>query len=222
MRRQKATGSLELLFIRHAQSVANDRGKLAGRLEPNPLSEKGMEQARKLAPLLSEFKPTRVISSPLSRCQQTASLAWKGDLEISEKLIEMDYGRWSGKSLKRLALLPSWKKIQRDPLSFRFPGGESFAECELRLRSLIESLMERGSGRVVVITHGDVIRIMINSLLGRPFNSFQHLQIVPASHSHLSIDLSGVKPLGARIHYLNRTAYSNVAAPMTGYQVGGE
>ncbi|MFM7463524.1 MAG: histidine phosphatase family protein [Actinomycetota bacterium] len=221
--RMKDGKVLELLLIRHAASIANIKGKLAGRVEPNRLSPEGVKQAEQLSSLIEEFKPTRSISSPLIRCQQTLKHAGVKGFETSEEIIEMDYGRWSDKSLKRLALLPGWKKVQRDPLAFRFPGGESFEECRSRLASFRAGFRFWQGERIVLCSHGDIIRILINDLLGRDFAHFQQLHIFPASFSRLQIEFPRGKEQGvARFLYLNRIAAPAPVATAKGYQVGGD
>lgn len=222
MRKKEGRG-LELLVIRHATSIANTKGKLAGRVEPNPLSPEGKKQAEQLTSLIEDFNPTRTITSPLTRCKQTLEHAGVKGFEVCDEIVEMDYGRWSNKSLKRLALLPGWKKVQRDPLSFRFPGGESFEECKSRIETFRSRLRHWEGERIVLCSHGDIIRILINDLLGREFALFQQLHIFPASYSRIQIDFPKEKVNGvARFLYLNRVASPPPIAPAKGYQVGGE
>lgn len=220
---KKSGRSLDLLVIRHATSMANTKGKLAGRIEPNPLSPEGRKQAQGLSHLIADFKPTRSISSPLIRCRETMELAGVKGYETSDEIMEMDYGKWSDKSLKRLSLLPSWKKVQRDPLGFRFPGGESFEECRERISSFRSRFFGWGGERIVICSHGDIIRILINELLGRDFASFQQLQIFPASFSRLQIEFSRESQSQTpRLLYFNRVASTPPIASGKGFQVGGE
>ena len=203
--------------------MANSKGKLAGRIEPNPLSPEGEKQAENLHELIKDFKPTKSLSSPLIRCRQTLEFAGVRASQTVDEIMEMDYGKWSDKSLKRLALLPGWKKVQQDPLGFRFPGGESFVECRSRIANFRSRFAEWQGERILVCSHGDIIRILINELLGRHFADFQQLQIYPASYSRFQIDFdrSG-REITARILYLNRVASTPPVANAKRFQVGGE
>lgn len=58
-------------MLRHAQSVANTKGILAGQDNSVQLSKHGHKQAQMLAPYLSKLKINRIYSSPLTRCIQT-------------------------------------------------------------------------------------------------------------------------------------------------------
>ena len=62
-----------IYLLRHAQSVANTKGILAGQDNSVELSKDGHKQAQLLAPYLSTIKMNRVYSSPLTRCIQTIS-----------------------------------------------------------------------------------------------------------------------------------------------------
>ena len=48
--------------------------------------------------------------------------------QVDDRLIECDYGDWTGKPLKDLAKDPLWKVVQTQPSAARFPDGESLAE----------------------------------------------------------------------------------------------
>ena len=196
---------LTLLVIRHAKSTANAKNILAGRSDPTPLTSKGFLEARALSDVVKEFNPEQVISSPLLRCRQTVAEAGISDVILDERLIEMDYGRWTGRKIRPLSLTPSWKRIQQDASNFVFPDGEGFLDAKERINALIADLREDGSSRVALFTHGDIARILINSLLGRELNSFQQIQISTSSHSRLSlIPATRSRDAQTIIHYLNR------------------
>lgn len=196
---------LTFLVIRHAKSTANAKNVLAGRSDPTPLTSEGFVEARALHDVLKEFDPQQVISSPLLRCRQTFSEAGLNKVTLDERLIEMDYGRWTGRKLKALAATQSWKRIRQDPRSFVFPDGEGFVDAERRINELLDDLQKGGSERVALFTHGDIARILINSLLGRELNAFQQIQIATSSHSKLTlIPATRAGNPQTVIHYLNR------------------
>ena len=63
-----------IVLVRHGTTEQNVRGLLLGRADPS-LSADGVEQARILAALLErEGRPTRVVTSPLRRCRETAEV----------------------------------------------------------------------------------------------------------------------------------------------------
>jgi probable phosphoglycerate mutase len=185
----RAIKPTELLLIRHGQSTANSKGILAGRDESIELSELGLMQAKQLANFLSEKKVDRIYSSPLKRCLQTITPLGKSvgkKVLLEESFIEMHYGDWSGEKLSKLAKKPEWKTIQENPGSFTFPGGESFKGMQQRVKKRIPEILLPGK-TIVVCSHGDVIKMILASLMGLKLNDFQQFVIEPASISILSI-----------------------------------
>ncbi|MDH5314716.1 MAG: histidine phosphatase family protein, partial [Actinomycetota bacterium] len=108
-------------------------------------------------------------------------------------LIEMHAGSWTGKSLSRLRRTKAWVEIQQRPEEFRFPGGgESFAEARRRAVEELHAIAKRHRrGRVVVATHGDILRVMLADLTGAPLRRFQRIVVDPASISVVTIDRDG-------------------------------
>lgn len=219
------------LIVRHGESVANLNGTLAGRIDPTPLTSRGRAAARGLAEVLANFKPELILVSPLLRCRETIENAGIRDYRIEERLIEMDYGRWSGRKLARLSKDSKWPQIQKEPQTFTFPGGESFSDAWDRLRDLKAEINQRRERHIALISHGDISRMMITALLGRPLQSFQRILIEPASHSLLIEDPNSDGAHGATVGYLNRVPGSEAKSPSPGrrttparhgYMPGGE
>ena len=93
-------------LLRHAQSVANTKGILAGQDDSVELSKDGFKQSKELANYLLTLKVSQVYCSPLTRCIQTITPFMKAnpkiEFHIEPELIEMNYGDWSGKKLRTL------------------------------------------------------------------------------------------------------------------------
>lgn len=213
---------VQILIVRHAESEANLSGVLAGRIDPTPLTRKGKNAARALKPILELFDPQAVFVSPMLRCRQTASLAGYQDFIIDDRLLEMDYGSWSGRKLKMLSRRKEWKSIQQSPTTFEFPKGESFRNASERINDFINSALDGSLTRITLFTHGDIARIMINQMMGRELNDFQKIMIEPGSHSLLVADRRDWRS-SMTIGYLNRLPESIATRRgPTDFQVGGE
>lgn len=150
-----------MLLIRHAQSVWNVEGRWQGHADP-PLSETGIEQAHAAAARVGMVDA--VVSSDLERARRTAALLIPTCTATEEPALrEYDVGRWSG--LTRAEIEAAWP----DELA-RFdsghlagpPGAEPRPEFEARVLGALTRLgrdwLEAGLDRVVVVTHGGVIR----------------------------------------------------------------
>jgi broad specificity phosphatase PhoE len=148
---------------------------LYGRTGGIPLDHRGQAQAERLADRFEGVKLTALYSSPLQ-------------LEERDELLEMDAGTWTGKPLKRLRHLKAWHEVQTSPSTFRFPGGESFAEARERVVAEIERIAKRHRhGRVAVATHGDIVRVLLNHYSGAPIDAFQRMVADTASVSVIAI-----------------------------------
>jgi probable phosphoglycerate mutase len=178
-------------MLRHAQSVANTKGILAGRDNSVALSKMGQQQSRLLVPYLSSIKFSKIYSSPLLRCIQTIEPFMQAnpdlDFKIDERFIEMDYGNWSGRRLAALSREKRWRDIQSKPSTFTFPDGESFRQMRRRVDQAILDLKNQKSP-ILIITHGDIIKMAVASLLNLPIDKFQSFVAEPASLTIFSID----------------------------------
>ncbi|MEI6039480.1 MAG: histidine phosphatase family protein [Actinomycetes bacterium] len=181
-------GRSTIYLLRHAHSQANGRGILAGQKPGIKLSAQGRKQAKDLIGILETLKIEDVQLSPLERCRETIAPFIERHLDlpvsVNPSFIEMHYGEWSGEKLALLSRKSLWRTIQKSPSAVRFPAGESFLEMSSRAIEGIESL--RNDNKVhLVVSHGDVIRVILNHYLGSHLDTFQRLAIDPGSISSL-------------------------------------
>ena len=92
---------MRVIFVRHAESVANAERRIQGHADYE-LSDEGRAQAALLHArfAVEEFMPTQVYSSPLARCVQTARIATREEPETWNDLIEHDMGKLSRMSIE--------------------------------------------------------------------------------------------------------------------------
>ncbi len=173
------------LLIRHGQNDLVGE-KLAGRLPGVHLNGDGQAQARRLAAETAHLKLQAVYSSPLERALETAepiARIHNLDVEIIPDLIEIDFGDWQGKQLKRLKKNRLWKTVQSRPGAFRFPNGESFAEAQARVAEGLSRLSDlHGKDDLIAcVAHSDVIRLAVAHFLRLSLDEFQRVRISTAS-----------------------------------------
>ncbi len=170
-----------LLLIRHGENDFVKTGKMAGRIPGVHLNEKGQKQAQALGEALRDVQIKAIYSSPLDRAMETsAPIAETHKLTIQQEpdLMDTDIGKWQGKSWKLLALKKEWKIVQNAPSRFRFPEGESFPECQLRIVNVLERLIKKHNKPqdiVAVVFHADPIKLAVAHFLGMPLDHFQRL-----------------------------------------------
>jgi probable phosphoglycerate mutase len=187
-----------ILLTRHGQNEYVKQGRLAGRLPRVHLNQQGREQAKKLGEVLATIPIKAIYSSPLERAVETAEpIAAKHDLSVikREGLLEMDIGKWQGKTIKQVARTKLWKVVQYNPTLARFPEGESFGEAQLRIAGELETLtsMHKPTDIIVCVGHSDMIKLAVAYYLGLSLDFFQRLTVAPASITTLNIGKSGTR-----------------------------
>jgi probable phosphomutase (TIGR03848 family) len=209
---------MTVILLRHGRSTSNTAGTLAGRSVGVGLDERGVEQATFVADRLGALPVEEIVRSPLQRCEQTVEpLASKRGLTpvVEERLLEVDYGSWTGRPIKELVNEPMWKVVQQHPSAAVFPDGEGLAQVQARAVAAIrehDARLAEEYGRDVLwvaCTHGDVIKSVLADALGCHLDSFQRIVADPASVSVVrytstrpfvlrtndtGLDLSGVIP----------------------------
>ena len=197
----------EVTLLRHAHSTANLKGILAGRDNQIGLSDRGKKEAIDLANYLLGSKFDAIYSSPLKRCSETIA-PWVektgAQIEFIPDLVEMEYGEWSGQFLAKLSKKSLWNSIQSRPSTVRFPSGESFAEMSTRANQAILDLA-KGKHRILVVSHGDVIKSIVAFHLGMALDSFQRITIDPSSITTIRVPSSQLINVNSTSHLITRS-----------------
>jgi probable phosphoglycerate mutase len=185
-----------VLLIRHGENDYVKKGRLAGRLPGVHLNEKGLAQAAQLADLLKDAPVKAVYCSPLERTMETANpIAAAHGLESIPRsgLTEVDFGDWQDQTLKGLRRLKLWKIVQNSPSLMRFPGGESFAEAQLRIANEIQDICSQHDPKdlLVFVSHSDSIKLAVAYFIGLPLDNFQRLNVAPGSITGLMVSDKG-------------------------------
>jgi broad specificity phosphatase PhoE len=176
-----------LWLVRHGQSqgnVARDKADAAGHHEIGidvrdvdvPLSALGFRQAeatgRWFASLPPEERPEAILSSPYVRARQTAEAICKaGALAggpartiVDERLREREFGIFDRLTTAGIRARFPEEAAHRSRLGkfyHRPPGGESWADVILRLRSMLNTInLHYCDRRVLVVCHQVVVLCM--------------------------------------------------------------
>jgi broad specificity phosphatase PhoE len=158
-------------LARHGQTAYNLEGRFQGQL-PVPLDDTGREQAADLAERAAAYGFAELWCSPLLRARETADVvARRLGLEPREdaRLMETDAGDWTDRSFAEvMAQAPDqFAAFAAGDPGFAFPGGESFAEQEVRVSAALADV-ERGELPALVVCHGMVIRAAFARRGGHP------------------------------------------------------
>jgi broad specificity phosphatase PhoE len=153
----------ELWLIRHGETEWARLGRHTGRTDV-PLTDLGRAQARALGRRVAGHAFGLVLSSPLSRAEETASLAGFGGVAVADPdLMEWDYGALEGRETGEIQVdYPGWT-IWRGP----WPGGEAIDQVAARAdRIVARARSSTTDGDTLVFAHGHLLRILAARWLG--------------------------------------------------------
>jgi probable phosphoglycerate mutase len=160
--------TMDLHFVRHGQSEWNVAGRLQGQTSHPKLTALGRRQARaaagELARMSSGHEPIeRVLSSDLVRAAQTAEIigvALGRPVELEPRLREQAMGTLEG--------LPSAQAFEAaagvtwsESAQLGGRTSESMRDVAVRVGAVLSELMTGPDRSVVLVSHGDTIRIAI-------------------------------------------------------------
>jgi probable phosphoglycerate mutase len=173
--------------------------------QPIGLSDAGRAQSRALVPLLRTLAPDRVLTSPLARARETAEIiatALRLPLALEPDLVELDFGAWEGRSYDDLVVDPAYLAFSREPGVASPPGGESVGAAQARaLAAVGRALASTPHGRVCVVSHGDILRLVLVAALRLEVRELRRLRIDTCGVS--AIELTGD---WAEVKFLNLLA----------------
>lgn len=176
------SAGVEVWLLRHGETEWSKSGQHTGTSDL-PLTEAGEDAARALQPVLARTTFDRVCTSPLQRAKRTAELAGVGPAEVDPDLVEWNYGDYEGLTRAQVRdKEPGWT-VWKDGA----PGGESPQQVSDRADRLIKRYEER-SGRVLLVAHGHVLRVLAARWVGSPAALGEHLLLDTGTISVLGFD----------------------------------
>jgi broad specificity phosphatase PhoE len=159
-------------LLRHAETEWNREKRIQGQQDA-PLTSNGRQQAQRWGRTLAQYELDHMITSDLGRAKSTAILINQHlDLPHSEepRLREQDWGRWAGFNFRELLGVKELRAQERMGWHFRPLEGESRLEVFKRSRQALVDAASRLKGkRVLVVTHGGVIKCLLYRLSRRDF-----------------------------------------------------
>lgn len=149
----------KIYLIRHGETEANKTFQFQGHID-NPLNSKGLCQAAALGQHYENIVLDEIYSSSMQRARQTAApLAEAHGLTVQplDELKEVCFGEWEGLSYDEIK--EKWSDqlelFFKQPAQCRMPGGESFDDVALRVRSVCEDLFKNNSDKnIAIVSHG--------------------------------------------------------------------
>lgn len=174
-RASEAPLAREFVFIRHGQTEWNLQRRMQGCGGDSPLTVAGRAQVAAHLQWLPEWAPALFLCSPLGRARESAAILEAGlglAPRFEDALRERSMGAFEGLTQAQIATqYPDHHAArQRDPWGYRPPGGsepgENYDDLLLRVRPLLDELRGHAGERVLVLSHGTLVRPMLGHLLG--------------------------------------------------------
>ncbi|MCZ4122648.1 bifunctional RNase H/acid phosphatase [Streptomyces sp. H39-S7] len=198
------------VLLRHGETALTPEKRFSGSGGSDPeLSEKGRWQAQRAATsFAAEGTVQAIVSSPLTRCRQTAEAVATRlglDVRIDEGLRETDFGIFEGLTFAEVrerhpAELDAWL-ASPDTAP---PGGESFAAVARRVALSRDKLLARYAGKsVLIVTHVTPVKTLVRLALGAPPESVFRMELAAASVSTVAYYADG----NASLRLLNDTSH---------------
>lgn len=165
----------EIFLVRHPESVLNaDRSVIGGRSENAPVTERGLEQARRFAVAFSKLypKPDAFFSSPTVRTKTlldvyNETLGEHNEYDIDSDLLEMSQGEKEGANRTETYSPEVLEVIAKKLFDFSFKGGESLNETADRIDAWVQRTSKQyPDGTILAATHGQSTRAYAGRQLG--------------------------------------------------------
>ena len=179
---------MKVYIVRHGKPEGVEKRKRYLGATNEALSMEGMRQAdetgRRIADAIGR-RPSRLISSPLIRCLETARVLREHlncvFTETDSNLKEINMGIWDGRYFDEIqAEFPAeYEARGRDLWNYKVPEGESFAETGRRFLSAFQDATKRASEEdvIILVSHAGAIRAGMSLLTDTPFEEWMGRRI---------------------------------------------
>ena len=159
-------------IIRHADKEPGEFYNPVLGHQDQPLSAKGRAEAQRLYSYFAEKSIAQIYVSAYLRTEQTIEdVAQNMNISpiVDSRLNEIDNGLVEGLSDQALhqEFPDVWAAFVARDRDFRFPGGESGADVQRRIRAFIEE-KQANQEDIVLVSHDGLIRLLTCDLLGLP------------------------------------------------------
>lgn len=187
-----------LVLVRHGETVWHAENRYAG-VSDVGLTERGRQQAERLADWAGRAGLAAVWSSTLSRARLTAarSAARLGlPLGVDERLRELDFGQGEGLTRQEMAgrFPEALQAFKADPVAHHLPGGEDPVMAAERFAGCLADIAAaHEGGRVLVVAHTTAIRLTLCRLIGLPLREYRRVFPSLRNCALTEIELDGTR-----------------------------
>lgn len=205
--------ALQVYLIRHGRTEWNDKGLLQGWAD-SPLTEKGIDGAKRTGKALADIPFAACYSSELKRAQDTANYII-GERAIPhfhhQGLNELNFGKWEGKAISDLLENDEYLALRDRPKAYQplENQGETMEQFYQRVTNAFWQIVEDHQGKnenILIVAHGLTLTLLTAVLKGVPWHEFRN----PDYHSFVintSINIVKVENGNAELVEFNNVAH---------------
>jgi probable phosphoglycerate mutase len=167
-----------LVLVRHGETIWHAENRYAGSTEI-PLNARGREQAERLGRWAAFAQLSAIWVSPQLRTRETAAVAEHATglvATVDPRLREIDFGHAEGLTVAEIQrdFPEAFLAFQKDPAAHPMPGGEDPCQAAQRAVACFRDIAATSAdSRVLVVTHGSLLRLALCRLLGIPLSAYR-------------------------------------------------
>ena len=207
-----------IVLVRHGETIWHAENRYAGRTDV-ALNDHGREQAQRLAEWAAAAELDAIWSSTLTRARETAetaALAAGRPSRVDERLVELDFGRGEGLTSADMEreFPDALEAFRAEPATHHLPGGEDPHHAVDRALACLEDIAaEHPSGRVLVVAHTTLLRLMLCRLIGVALDEYRRLFPFVRNGAITEIAFGGERP--SLLQFNSPLAPMGAVAPAT-------
>lgn len=159
---------MKIYIVRHGQTIWNKEKKMQG-WKDSPLTEEGIEGAKKLGLRLENVDFDGVYSSPLKRTQDTTRYVLgdkTNEVVYLDDLKEINLGLWEGEHFKKVEedYKEEMNKLFYKPDEYETVGGENYSDVYERAENAFQTILDGNHENVLLVSHGIWINVFLSKL----------------------------------------------------------
>lgn len=155
---------MKIYLTRHSKTLWNQEKRLQG-WQDSPLTDEGIEDAKKLKKRISELKIDCCYSSPIIRAKATSEILFDHVI-TDERLKEMNFGQYEGCLIDELVHLQPYIDLWHHPDdNVKTPDGETYHEVQMRLNDFFADIYKKHPDDTIFITIHGMLFIILHGLM---------------------------------------------------------
>lgn len=186
----------KIYLLRHGETTWNIEKVFRGQAEV-PLTENGRSQAKFAGEYLKDKGIQTIYTSPLSRAKETAEIVGKiinlGPM-VDDRLTGLNFGEWQGRPYSEIEkeFPEEFMNYKIAPDKFKSPGGETLNEAMRRSLDMLKEIEKKFlEGKILIVTHRVICKLMLLGILGLGSEKFWMLKPDTCSLSEFSSEHEG-------------------------------